>query len=311
MSDPQTSSRYLPYITGVAGALVIAFSAILVRFADVPPSTAAVYRCAYALPPLAILAWLERRRYGPRPWADHRVAMWAGVFFAGDLVAWHHAINAVGAGLATVLGNTQVAMVGLAAWVVLGERPKRATIIAVPIVLVGVVLISGVIGDRAYGEAPLLGAALGILTAAFYTVFILMLRHGNSDLRRPAGPLLSATATGALGSLVLGALLGEVDLAPTWPAHGWLIVLALTSQVLAWLLISVSLPRLPAATTSIVLTLQPVGSVFLGIVLLAEAPSALQLVGVAIVIVGIVLATLGRLPRLRRRRAALDTAPTG
>jgi drug/metabolite transporter (DMT)-like permease len=311
VSDHHTSSRYLPYLTGVAGALLIAFSAILVRFADVSPSTAAVYRCAYALPPLALLAWIERRRYGPRPFADHRIALLAGVFFAGDLVAWHYAIDAVGAGLATVLGNTQVAMVGFAAWAVLGERPKRATVVAVPVVLLGVVLISGVIGDGAYGRAPALGAVLGVLTAAFYTVFILMLRHGNRDLRRPAGPLLSATLTGALGSLVLGALLGEMELAPTWPAHGWLLVLALTSQVVAWLLISVSLPRLPAATTSIVLTLQPVGSVLLGIVLLAEAPSPLQLAGVAIVICGIILATMGRLPRLRRRPPALDAAPTG
>lgn len=309
MSDHHTSSRYLPYVTGVAGALLIAFSAILVRLADVTPSTAAVYRCVYALPPLALLAWLERRRYGPRPRTDHRIALLAGLFFAGDLVAWHHAIEAVGAGLATVLANTQVAMVGLAAWAVLGERPRRATIVAVPVVLVGVLLISGVVGEGAYGQAPVLGAVLGLLTAAFYTVFLLMLRHGNRDLRRPAGPLLSATATGAVGSLVLGALLGEVELAPTWPAHGWLVVLALTSQVVAWILISVSLPRLPAATTSIVLTLQPVGSVFLGIVLLAEAPSTLQLAGVAVVILGIVLATVGRFPRLRR--PALDTAPSG
>ena len=311
MSDSASPSRHLPYVTGVTGALLIAFSAILVRFAAVTPSTAAVYRCAYAIPPLALLAWLERRRYGRRPWADHRIAMVAGVFFAADLVAWHHAIEAVGAGLATVLGNTQVAMVGVAAWAFLGERPRRATIVAVPVVLVGVVLISGVLGGNAYGQAPLLGAGLGLLTAAFYAVFILLLRQGNSDLRRPAGPLLSATAVGALGSLALGAMLGELDLAPTWPAHGWLILLALTSQVLAWMLISVSLPRLPAATTSIVLTLQPVGSVLLGIVLLAEAPSPLQLVGVAVVVAGIVLATVGRLPTLRRRRQALDTAPSG
>jgi hypothetical protein len=32
-----------------AGATCIAFSAILVRLADVPPSTAAFYRCSYAL----------------------------------------------------------------------------------------------------------------------------------------------------------------------------------------------------------------------------------------------------------------------
>jgi len=57
---------------------------------------------------------------------------------------------------------------------------------------------------------------------------------------------------------VAGTLLGEVDLAPSWPAHGWLVTLALTSQVVGWLLIAVALPRLPASLTSVVLTVQPV-----------------------------------------------------
>ena len=69
-------------------------------------------------------------------------------------------------------------------------------------------------------------------------------------------------------------------------------VLALSSQVLGWLLISVSLPRLPAVITSILLMLQPVGAVFLGAVLLSEAPSAVQLSGVAIVLAGVVFATI-------------------
>ena len=66
---------------------------------------------------------------------------------------------------------------------------------------------------------------------------------------------------------------------PSWPSHGWLALLAVTSQVLGWLLISVSLPRLPAALTSVLLLVQPVGSVALAIVILGEDPSALQLAG--------------------------------
>ena len=79
---------------------------------------------------------------------------------------------------------------------------------------------------------------------------------------------------------------------PTWPAHGWLILLALGVQVVGWLLISISLPRLPAAITSVVLTLQPVGSVLLGIWILGEAPSSLQLVGVALILLGLIVTTL-------------------
>jgi drug/metabolite transporter (DMT)-like permease len=63
--------------------------------------------------------------------------------------------------------------------------------------------------------------------------------------------------------------------------------------VLGWMLISVSLPRLPAALTSIVLMVQPATSVVLGVVLLDEAPSAVQLSGVAIVLGAVAFATLG------------------
>jgi drug/metabolite transporter (DMT)-like permease len=275
------------------GALLIAFSGIFVRLAGVSPSAAAVFRCAYALPALGVLAAYERRRFGPRPRAARRAALLAGILFAADLISWHHSIAMVGAGLATVLANTQVLFVGTIAWLMLGEPPDRRTILAAPVMLVGLVLISGVVGQGAYGEHPRLGVLYGTVTALAYSGFLLLLRHGNADLRRPAGPLLDATAAAAVTAVLAGWLLGEVDLVPSWPAHGWLLLLALSCQVIAWLLISISLPRLPAALTSVVLLLQPVSAVFLGAALLGETPSPVQLAGVAAVVAGVLFATLG------------------
>ena len=290
--------RDRPVLTAVLGALTIAFSAIFVRLADVSPATAAIFRCVYALPPLALLAWYEQRRYGPRASGQSRLAWIAGAFFAADLILWHHAIGQVGAGLATVLGNTQVVVVPLAAWLFLGERPGGRVAASVPVVLIGVVLISGVIGGgEAYGRDPVLGVLFGIGTGIAYAGFLLVQRGANKDHRRPAGPLFDATLSAAVVSLLIGLPLGEVDLVPTWPAHGWLLLLALSVQVVGWLLISTGLPRLPAAVTSVVLTIQPVGSVLLGMWLLAEAPSALQLVGVLFILAGLLMTTL----RVRRR----------
>jgi drug/metabolite transporter (DMT)-like permease len=281
-----------PVLAGVLGALVIAFSAILVRLAEVSPSTAAFFRCAYALPLLALLAWIEERRFGPRPRRE-RVLLWgAGAMFAADLTFWHHSIEAVGAGLATVLGNIQVVLVGLIAWLALGERPANRSLAAIPVVFAGVVLISGVIGEGAYGDDPLLGVVFGVGTAITYAFFILILRYGNTDDRRPAGPLFDATLSAAVFSAIGGLVVGDIDWVPDLEAQAWLVLLALSSQVLGWLLISVSLPRLPAVLTSIVLMLQPVSTVFLGAVLLSEAPSAVQLVGVAVVVAGVAVATL-------------------
>ena len=289
-----------PRAMAVLGALAIAFSAILVRLAEVSPSTAAVFRCAYAVPILFFLARAEDRRHGPRPLEDRRLAAIAGVLFAIDLVCWHHAIDDVGAGLATVLGNLQVAFVPLIAWAALKEKPGARVLATLPLMLSGIVLISGVLESGAYGDKPAQGVIFGIATGLSYAGFILVLRAGGSDLRRPAGPLFDATWVAALGALAIGALVGDLDLVPSWPAHGWLVTLALTSQVVGWLLISASLPRLPAALTSILLTIQPVGSVILGVIIYSESPSWLQLVGVAAILTGLVLTT--------RRRATVEVS---
>jgi drug/metabolite transporter (DMT)-like permease len=240
---------------------------------------------------LGLFAWLEDRRYGDRSWADRRIAIFAGLFFTADLILWHHAIDDVGAGLATVLANVQVVLVPLVAWAVLSERPGSRVLAALPIALIGVLLISGALESGAYGRNPARGAAFGLGAGVAYVGFLLLLRRGGADLRRPAGPLFDATATATVGCVVVGLIIGEADLIPHWPGAGWLITLALTSQVLGWLLIASSLPRLPAALTSVLLCVQPVGSVILAALIFSESPSGLQLLGVALVLGAVLTAT--------------------
>ena len=294
-------------MAALIGALCIAFSGIFYRYADVSPSTGTVYRAVFGLPLLLLVAWAERRRYGPLPGRARRLAAVAGIFFAGDLMFWHHAIEYVGAGLATVLGNLQVLVVGVVAWLVFGERPSRATLIAVPVVLVGVVLISGVVGSGAYGANPALGVVLGVATALCYSGYLLLIRMGGRDPRRPAGPVAIATIGTALVSGAAGLVIGDLDLAPPLASLGWLALLGVTSQSIGYLCISLALPRLPAVVTSIILLVQPPLTVLLSVLLLDERPSVAQLAGVALVIGGIAVATLP-LARLRDGfRAATST----
>src|SRR5881398_2544896 len=173
-----------PGITVLVGAVAIAFSGILFRLSHVSPSTGAFYRCVWALPVLLRVARWDLRRWEPRPIRARYFAWFAGVFFAADLVLWHNAIDQVGAGLATVLGNTQVVLVGLLAWAFLGERPHRSSLLAIPIVGIGVVLVSGALEQGAYGSNPRLGAVYGVLTGIAYSGFLLTLRQGSRDLRR-------------------------------------------------------------------------------------------------------------------------------
>jgi drug/metabolite transporter (DMT)-like permease len=296
IAAPLTTLTARPRAMAIAGALTIAFSAILVKQSGVSPSTAAIFRCAYAVPVLGALAWLEERRLGPRTRRERMLAAVAGLFFAADLIFWHHAIEDVGAGLSTVLGNLQVAFVPIAAWLVLGERPAGRLVATLPLVLFGVVLISGALEQGAYGDDPTQGVIFGVATAITYAGFLLTLRAGSGGLQRTAGALFDATWVAAIAAVVAGAIVGDGDLVPSWPAHVWLVILALSSQVVGWLLISASLPRLPAALTSLLLTIQPVCSVMLGAALFGEAPSALQLLGVAAILAGLVVVTRVRAP---------------
>jgi drug/metabolite transporter (DMT)-like permease len=112
-----------------------------------------------------------------------------------------------------------------------------------------------------------------------------------------------------------GLVIGDARLVPTWPGAGWLITLALTSQVLGWLLIGASLPRLPAAMTSVLLTVQPIGSVALAALIFSEDPSPLQLVGVVLVLAALVAASRSPRPveakRLNREQRRAHTPPPG
>ncbi len=279
-------------------------------YAAVSPSTGTFYRAFFGLPLLVLVAVGERRRHGPLPRQSVAIALVAGVFFTGDLMFWHHAIEAVGAGLATVLGNLQVIIVGVVAWLLLGERPSRATLVALPIVLLGVVLISGVVGADAYGANPQLGVVLGILTAICYSGYLLLIRRGGRDQRRPAGPVAIATASVVVCSFAVGELVGDLDLTPGPESLFWLAMLGITAQSAGYLMISISLPRLPAIITSIILLAQPVMSIGLARVLLHETPSPTQLLGVVFVVGGIAAATVP-LARLRDGLARVRPSPAG
>lgn len=271
-------------LVAVAGALVISASGPLVRLSGVEPATSAIFRCAYAVPPMLLLAWLERRRLGPMARRDCLLAVAAGLLFALDLLFWHHSIEYVGAGLATVLGNLQVFIVAFAAWALFRERPGRRLMIAAPVVFCGVALISGLFDSAAYGSDPALGVLTGLITSISYAGYLLLMKAGP---RRSAGPLAIATLVATATMLPLSPLFGGATLTPGWPAHGWLLALALGPQLIGWLLLTYTLPRQPAALTALLLLVQPMSTMAVSALALGERPSALQLAGCAVIVLGV------------------------
>lgn len=292
-------------LIALAGALIISASAPLVRLSGVSPATSALFRCGYAVPPLLLLAWFERRRFGPMPTRSMVLSWVAGVLFALDLLFWHHAIDYVGAGLATVLGNLQVFLVAFGAWLIFRERPSSSLMLVTPVVFGGVVLISGVFDTTAYGADPRLGVVFGVATSIAYAGYMLLVKAASGAPARNAGLLAHGTVVATLTIALLSPLFGGADLALSWPAHGWLLLLALGPQVVGWMLITYSLPRQPAALTALLLLIQPMTTVALAALTLGERPSTLQLAGCAVVMIGVLYGSRGA----QRTRTPVEQEP--
>ena len=274
------------HLLALAGILGISFSAVFVRLASVSPVTAAFYRAAYAIPVLAALSAFSRGA-DPRPRDARLLAVASGLLLALDLSVWHASIALVGVGLATVVANVQVVFVALGAWIFSGERPSFGNTATVGVVLCGLALTSGLARGDAYGASPGLGTALGVVAGGCYAGFLLTFRAANKSLAPTAGPLLDSTLGTAAGSLLVAPFDPHFAFAPHLPAHAWLLLLALVSQVAGWLFIATALARLPALETSVLLLVQPVFSLVWGVLFFAEDLSSLQWVGSSLVLGGV------------------------
>ena len=159
---PEPSLRPL----AIAAVCLASFSGILVHLSGAGAFTAAFFRSFYAIPALLVLAVVfgSPVRRSPRM---RLLALAAGLLLGIDLAAFHGAIGAIGAGPASVLAQTQVVFVGVLAWLIDGERPRRTVAVAVPLAAVGIVLLAGA-GDvaSAFGDNPGRGCSSGSCRAS-------------------------------------------------------------------------------------------------------------------------------------------------
>ena len=285
-------------LIALAGAVAISFSPVFYIFSGTNPSTGAFFRMLYALPALALLAYLVRSA-DTRSSRTRWMAFGAGLILAPDMLSYHSSMIFIGIGIATLIGNSQVIIVTLASWKLFGEKPNPAILLSLPVVVVGLALISGIADSEPYGEDPVKGVIFGMMAAFFYSSFLILFRYSNRELAPSSSVQLDATAGAALGLLVLGLLplsgyaIEPLDLQPIWPGHGWLIVLALLCQVAGWLAIAHALPRLPAAHVSFAVLLQPVLTLVWGYVILdQDGHSQNQVMGIFLVLAAIIAVTL-------------------
>ena len=275
------------------GGVVVSFAPILYALSDANPLTGAFFRMAYAIPFLLLIIWFRKAK-DPRTINTRLIAVIAGFAFSLDFLAYHSTVDWIGTGIGTLIGNSQVIIVTLMSWWLFGERPNLSILISLPIVMIGLVLISGVLDDDPYGEYPVRGVVAGVFTAIFYSAFLIIYRFANKELAPAVNLQFDSTVGCAIGLLILSFLplqsiyVEPIDFEPKFPTHGWLLALAFLSQVTGWLAIAYSLPRLPAAYTSFAILLQPTFTIIWGIILLSESPSMQQAIGMFLILGSII-----------------------
>ena len=284
-----------PLTTALLGAVVISFSAIFFELSNADALTATVLRMAYAIPALAVGAFLVRRR-DVRTGRERLLAAAAGALLAIDVVAWQVSIGFIGTGLATLIANSQVIIVPITVWLLFSEQPTKRVIVAMPVVVVGLALITGLGGEDAFGERPVLGVLLAVVAAFLYSGFLILFRRSNRRLVPTIGPLLDAVIGGAVTAALIGLATGNLDVSLPASSHLWLLALALGPQVVGWLLIGHAMPRLPSASSSFVILLQPTLTLIWGRIIFEEIASTVQYLGVAVVLAGIAYGTSRRQP---------------
>jgi drug/metabolite transporter (DMT)-like permease len=204
----------------------------------------------------------------------------ASVFFALDLWFWHRSINYIGPGLSTLLANFQVFFMMIAGIVFLRQIPRPAQVIAVPLALLGLVLIVG----RDWNALPedyKLGVIFGILTAITYASYMLFLRAARmmSTFRAPTRELAVVSVMCMVMMAATVMVEGESLMIPTYEDLSWLVAYGVLSHCIGWLFIASSLSEVTSVEAGLALLLQPTLSFVWDVLFFDRPMTVTELVG--------------------------------
>ncbi|MCB9800214.1 MAG: EamA family transporter [Candidatus Omnitrophica bacterium] len=280
----------------LTGAFTISFAPILVKAISLEPAWSAAWRLmigTFFLMLLILGRAFLRRESLKKVFSEVKPVLIlltsAGFFFGIDLFFWHRSIHHVGAGMATVLGNTQVLY--LTAWSCYEHRhkPSLRFLTAIFLAMSGLVLLVDL--HHHSGQAEYLrGVVYGLLTGATYAGFLLFLR--KAGMRMPhLTPLLKLFVISFAAAVFLVSASFATEAKPVFQAHDWLWLLLLGTVVHigGWYLISQGLPKMPASKAGLILLTQPVLASALGWIFFREHLTPLQLAGMFMTLTGIYL----------------------
>ncbi len=273
-------------------AVIISTSSVWVKTADVAPSVSGFYRMFIGGLLLLLICVINKYKL----WQGWKNFFWlflSAVFFAFDLYFWHRSIFYIGPGLATVLGNFQVFFMALAGYLFFKEKIGMAFIIGLLVTIAGLFILVGINWSELSSEYRT-GVIYGILTALSYTGFMLSLRHVQSS-KHTLKAFANLGIMSILCSLILYVHLiyiGQNITLSTVQSLLSLLILGIFCQVIGWVLITQSMPNLPASIVGVVLLLQPALSMLWDILFFDRPMGLIDFVGLSMVLIGVYLATL-------------------
>lgn len=225
-----------------------------------------------------------------------RFSMLALTGYGAASICFFFALRYADASVVAVLLYTYPAIVALAAWLLLGERFTPWRVAGIAVTFIGCAVVLDLMSARAV--APM-GIALGLGAALGYASFN-MLSHRWVG-RQPRLVLMTYTFGISGVAIALVALATGVDLSVVrWSAELWglLGAIVLVPTFAAIVLYLEGIRGLGAAQAAVVSTFEPIFTIILAGAVLGERLSAVQWVGAALVIGGVVAAELGaRQPR--------------
>jgi drug/metabolite transporter (DMT)-like permease len=242
---------------------LIGVSPILVKLVSLSPTAVAIYRCGLGALFLLLLILFKREgKLLKVPWSQGRYLLASGLFFAADLYVWHRSIVYTGAGLATILANTQVFYVSLVGVFLFKEKFGLKHLLAIVLAFLGVVLL-GSERLESFNQLAQLRGSNDSRVEIFWICFV---------------------TTVALSVVSLFA--GDMAL-PSKEEWGWMVALALLVQVAGWLWIGQGMRVVAAWKTGLVLLFQPALAAILGAIIFGEYLSLRQILGAVLVLVAI------------------------
>lgn len=279
----------MPQLQVWLGALCISFAPICVKWiTSLGPTSIGVYRLALAsllLLPLALRQGIPAGN--ARPWRTLLMGyLVAGALFAIDLYVWHRSVVLAGAGLSTILGNTQVFYLALAGGLLFGDKLGARFVLSVFAAFLGIVLLVRPQGAVAPGYWD--GVAYGLATGAAYGGYLLSLRFLEMKKAKLPTTFHLALVCVSGAAFLTPVALWEGSL--QWPSPpDWmvLVILAGLCQVGGWLLITRNLSHVPVSRVGLILLTQPVGATLWGGLFFGESFGMMQWMGAALTLAGI------------------------